>query len=375
MPARVQIVVPCYQEGKRLDRQAFADFVRASNDISLLFVNDGSTDDTSRVLAELRAEAPEKIQVIELATNQGKGEAVRTGILAAMDAGAEMVGYWDADLATPLHVIPLLVRTLDEDPRLEIVLGARVALLGRRIHRDAIRHYLGRVFATTASITLNLPVYDTQCGAKLLRVCDSTRACFRDSFGSRWIFDVEMLARYLASGGSAEGLFEYAIPQWTDIGGSKIRTKDWFRAIGEMASIYRRYPLNQPFRILLVLVSSAFSRYVSAGAFGTTMHYLMLLLTVELMHVQPAVGAVAGALAGAGVNYVLNYHLTFVSRASHYRTIPKFMIVAALGTLVSGLGVNWAAQEGVHYLPAQLACTALVLTIGFFLNRVWTFVS
>ena len=80
-----------------------------------------------------------------------------------------MLGYFDADLATPPGELLRMLDLLERRPDLSFVLASRVALLGRRITRRARRHYLGRVFATFASIFLQIPVYDTQCGAKVFR--------------------------------------------------------------------------------------------------------------------------------------------------------------------------------------------------------------
>jgi hypothetical protein len=166
---------------------------------------------------------------VSLPANSGKGEAVRAGILTALADRPDAVGYWDADLSTPLDAIPAFSRVLEERPRVVMVLGTRIALLGRTIRRRAWRHYAGRVFATLASLTLRLAVYDTQCGAKLFRATPELASLFATPFRSRWIFDLEILARQLRQAAergieSAEGtLFELPLDQWIHRSGSRLR--------------------------------------------------------------------------------------------------------------------------------------------------------
>ena len=117
--------------------------------------------------------------------------------------------------------------------------------MGRDIQRLAWRHSLGRAFATAASLTLNLPVYDTQCGAKMFRVSGALAAVFATPFRSRWIFDVELLARYLAlpidDGGPPRRsrIYELAVPVWHHKRGSKIRPLDYLWSIADLVRIWR----------------------------------------------------------------------------------------------------------------------------------------
>ncbi|MDD9936410.1 MAG: glycosyltransferase [Myxococcales bacterium] len=240
----ISIVVPCYNEEARIDSQQIDRYLVSdkSAGVELTLVNDGSTDRTLEVLRAIEAKHPGRVRVLDQQPNQGKAEAVRLGMLDSIDRGARYAGYWDADLATPLEAIAEFAAVLDDRRDIDLVMGARVALLGRHIDRSRVRHYLGRVFATAASMALALPVYDTQCGAKLLRVTAISRSLFEEPFASRWIFDVELIARYLRVGRGPGAVFELPLQQWTDVGDSKVNARDFVRAIGEMITTYRTYP-------------------------------------------------------------------------------------------------------------------------------------
>src|SRR5436190_10742254 len=103
--SKTTIVVPCHDEAQRLDVAAFRRFGGQSPDVRLLFVNDGSRDETIAILNRLAAEDPARFGVVDLERNLGKSEAVRRGVLHATRQQPELVGFWDADLATPLAVI------------------------------------------------------------------------------------------------------------------------------------------------------------------------------------------------------------------------------------------------------------------------------
>jgi glycosyltransferase involved in cell wall biosynthesis len=241
--SRVLLVVPCYNEAHRLDVDAFRRFQLNGHQIEFCFVNDGSGDGTLSVLESMRAEDPGRFSVVNLERNQGKAEAVRRGITASFDR-ADYIGFWDADLATPLTELPSFVDLLNTRKEKQMVFGARVRLLGREISRQPARHYVGRVGATLISSSLGLAVYDTQCGAKLFRASETVREVFATPFLSRWLFDVEIIARYVQRTGrdaAAGAIYELPINVWHDVKGSKVKPLDFLRALRDLQKIRRAY--------------------------------------------------------------------------------------------------------------------------------------
>ncbi|MBX7245205.1 MAG: glycosyltransferase [Candidatus Sumerlaeaceae bacterium] len=242
------IVVPCFDEERRLPVAAYEAFAaNVGPGTKLLFANDGSRDGTWGVLEGLRERSPGVFLTHNLPQNMGKAEAVRQGILEAFKLNPGFVGYWDADLATPLDEIPGFLETLRANPALDMVLGARVQLLGRQIHRKMVRHYLGRIFATVASTFLRIKIYDTQCGAKIFRNTPRIREIFSRPFVTRWIFDVELLVRYTQACLAAEGhrgeehICEIPLQKWEDVAGSKVKSRDFFKGFFEFLKIMRTY--------------------------------------------------------------------------------------------------------------------------------------
>jgi dolichyl-phosphate beta-glucosyltransferase len=236
----LRLVVPCYNEAARIPRETFLSFVRTTPAATLVFVDDGSTDGTAAVLDDMAACGAGRMDVLRLDRNRGKAEAVRQGVLASLAAGARFVGYWDADLSTPLDAVTGFMSIFEQQPTVEIVMGARVKLLGRAVHRRQLRHYLGRVFATAASLVLGIAVYDTQCGAKLFRVSNVVEGLFQKPFRSRWVFDVEILARYIAAvgrSGAESSIHELPLEEWNDVPGSKLRMRHWVLASWDLARI------------------------------------------------------------------------------------------------------------------------------------------
>ena len=193
------VVVPCYNESKRLRQDDFLHYVEQNDDVAFLFANDGSRDNTLEVLQELTAKH------------------------------------------TPLEEIEPMVKWADKG--YDAVMGLRLMRLGAKVKRKTMRHYLGRCFATVASMMLKLPVYDTQCGSKLFRR-EVVEAIFQEQFITRWLFDVELLARYKQRYGveqAIQKIYEYPLFQWEDVDGSQLKSRDFFKAPLELMKIRKRY--------------------------------------------------------------------------------------------------------------------------------------
>ena len=231
----VTVVVPCFNEERRLQPDGLLRLLD-NPEVHLLMVDDGSADGTLAALEALEQRAPNRIGVLGLPRNKGKAEAVRAGLREALAQGSTAVGYLDADLATPPEEMLRLITRLHEGPT-QVVFGARVALLGRDIQRNPVRHYLGRIFASLSALSLGLRVYDTQCGAKVFRATDELNRALETPFASRWIFDVELISRLLAEGLKPEHFAEVPLHTWRDVKGSSLGPVAMARALGEVTAL------------------------------------------------------------------------------------------------------------------------------------------
>lgn len=109
---RTAIIIPCYNEEKRLLLDNFKVFLEENAHINLFFVNDGSSDGTGKLLEEFCESSP-RLSYLSLPVNLGKANAVREGVLMAINQKKyEVIGYWDADLATPLFEINRMLQVV-----------------------------------------------------------------------------------------------------------------------------------------------------------------------------------------------------------------------------------------------------------------------
>jgi len=238
----IGIVIPCYNEEKRLPLAEFAAHYAVHPDISYCFVNDGSSDSTLSLLTSLAKDRGDRISVLSLPRNGGKAEAVRAGVLHVLRGpSVEYVGYLDADLATPLDEMDRLLACSKDVPSASLIFGSRVKRLGAHIVRSPLRHYLGRVFAAASSSFLGIPAYDTQCGAKLIR-SSVAGEIFREPFIGRWIFDVELFLRTATLvDAEPEPFVEVPLNKWTEKGRSRIGIKDAAASTCDFMLIWRKY--------------------------------------------------------------------------------------------------------------------------------------
>ncbi len=244
------IVVPCYNEAQRLEPMSFLAFAVKNPSTHILFVNDGSTDETEAVLRETANCSQSRISYVSLEKNSGKAEAVRQGVQAATELNPHYIGYLDADLATPLNATIHFINVLERLPLVDCVIGIRQPLFGRQIERSPARRMLGRAFATIAAGAVGIHVYDTQCGAKMFRATPTLKRVFAQPFRSRWIFDVEILARFRSELTATtdvdlrSSIYEQPLDEWIERGGSKLTLADYFKAIGELWQLYVEYGLG-----------------------------------------------------------------------------------------------------------------------------------
>lgn len=243
------IVIPCYNEGNRLNTAAFVNFVNQPNDYHLCFVNDGSKDNTIDVIKKIQETNPEKVSIVDLKNNSGKAAAVRAGSKYLYNRGqVEYIGFMDADLSTDFNDFGDLLKTLKTNKNLSFVFGSRAKEASAGIEKDKIRAFISKMINMLIVFILGLKIEDTQCGAKVFNA-NLVPVLFEKQFKSRWLFDVEMFIKLKKHFGKTKimtKILEKPLTRWVHMDDSKLDFRESLSIPFQLLSIWFSYNVYVP---------------------------------------------------------------------------------------------------------------------------------
>lgn len=238
MQEKVLIIIPCYNEEKRLNPDTFNSFLKNESTFDFCFVNDASIDNTLNIIHTIGTN--KNTYILDLPQNVGKGEAIRQAVLKYKDYA--YIGYLDADLSTSLNEFKRLYNLKTKHSY--FILGSRLKKMGSIIKRSKTRHFFGRIVATFVdSVILKLGIYDTQCGAKIIET-NLAKSIFADAFKTKWLFDVELIARIQLKHGKNycyKHILEIPLVKWLDTGDTRISILDFLKIPFALFKLYKHY--------------------------------------------------------------------------------------------------------------------------------------
>ena len=236
------IVIPCYNEANRLPVMSYKSFLNKARDVSIFFINDGSSDETGHLIHEMVIEFNEQVHLISLKKNKGKGNAVFKGFHFVLNNhDFKKIAFLDADLATSLEECYQLTNYVEG--KISLVFGSRILKLDNNIKRKWYRFFLGRLVATAISKSLKLSLYDSQCGCKIFESSLAVKI-FVEPFLSKWLFDVEIFFRAIKIYGRKnikEHIKEVPLNEWVDTPDSRVSPWYFFRLWLDLYKISKKY--------------------------------------------------------------------------------------------------------------------------------------
>ncbi|HEY9680703.1 MAG TPA: dolichyl-phosphate beta-glucosyltransferase [Oculatellaceae cyanobacterium] len=213
--SEISVVIPAYNEQKRLPStlQSVHGYLTSKNyDFEIIIVNDGSSDGTVDTVQEF-AKHHEGVRLISYTQNQGKGYAVRQGMLAA---NGDKVLFNDADGSSPIYELEKLSASLQKG--FGVAIGSRAKQdASRTVNALAYRKFMGNFFNFIVQSLLLKGIQDSQCGFKMF-THEATQSIFSVAKENGFAFDVEILHVARMRGYKID---EVPI-NWTNVDGSKV---------------------------------------------------------------------------------------------------------------------------------------------------------
>ena len=209
----ISIIIPVYNEGKRIEaflKDVVTFLSKQTYAYEVIIVNDGSVDATVKQANNvLRQHIPDKFRILELATNQGKGAAVKNGMLAAQ---GEYVFFLDADGSTAIEEIDEFIPTFS--PEIDIYMAVRT----KKHFAPFKRVFFGKGYIKLANFLLGLTITDFTSGFKCYRL-EAARKVFSRQLLKNWSFDAEDIFIAKKQGCKIKEIPVY----WKHVGGSKVK--------------------------------------------------------------------------------------------------------------------------------------------------------
>jgi len=109
------------------------------------------------------------------------------------------------------------------------------------------------------------------------------------------------------------------------------------------------------------------------GAISTSVHFGLVLILVELVHLSAVIATFPAYLLGFLCSYMLNQHWTFKAQGHYSHFLPKFLLVSLLGLVVCSIIMYGCELWHIHYQIGLLITVIVVSMYSFFLNHFWVF--
>lgn len=211
------MIIPAFNEEHRFNSRTIFDEILAY-DLDVIFIDDGSTDNTyillSSLISELKIRKPNKnFELLRLVENVGKANVLREGLLYAITLKYDFAILQDMDFPYSNENAISLMNFATRSNYL-LVSGARINLLGWNIKRKVTRHWIGRFIATYIATIVGVKMYDPQTPCKIYNL-KLLKNSYLTEFRTRWFSDVELIKRLPLE--LQNSIYEFPMKDWRDV--------------------------------------------------------------------------------------------------------------------------------------------------------------